>query len=65
MENERAILDTWPHLDLAQFAVARLSAELTREGLLKKPVRAKGPSTREIISDLMAQALQDAGDCPT
>ena len=63
MENERAIIDSWPRLDITKFAIARLSAELTPDGLLKKPVRAKGPSTREIVCDLMAQALQDAGDC--
>ena len=63
MENERTILDSWPRLDLAKFAAARLWAEWTTEGLLQKPVPTRGPSTRQTTVSLMAQALQNAGDC--
>ena len=63
MENERTIIDSWPKLDLAQFAVARLLAVFTPQGTLRPPDLADKPTKSRIIADLVVQVLQDTGDC--
>lgn len=61
IDAERESLAHWPRLDLATFAVAKLSAEITPDGLMRLPARE--PTKREVFADLMAQVLREAGDC--
>ena len=61
MDAERESLACWPRLDLAVFAVARLSAEITPDGLMRMPPRER--TKRQMFAELMVQALREAGDC--
>ena len=61
MQVERKNLACWPRLDLAVFAVAKLSAGITPDGLMRMPPRE--PTKREMFAELMVQALREAGDC--